>query len=156
MTGLRGVSHRTHSPLSPSLPPDSTRFSDIGWSVQKMVSWFYCCPASLVGRAGPRRPLADRSAKASSSQRRREPGVPSVPSTCSALPRNCTQCSFEVRATHSQTCNGTRSETVHSSGLFHRTEVAVEPGQGFFDEFVPGRDVVGFIHLQLLVARGRS
>ena len=40
--------------------------------------------------------------------------------------------------------------------LFHRAQVAVEPGQGFFDEFVPGRDVVGFIHLQLLVARGRS
>jgi len=43
---------------------------------------------------------------------------------------------------------------VHSSGLFHRTEVAVEPGQGFFDEFVPGRDVVGFIHFNCLSPAG--
>jgi hypothetical protein len=32
-----------------------------------------------------------------------------------------------------------------------RAQIAVEPGQGFLDGFVSGRDVVSFVQFQLLV-----
>ena len=41
-------------------------------------------------------------------------------------------------------------------GSLDRAQVAIEPGQSLFDEFISRWEVVGFIQFQLFVRGGRS
>ncbi len=47
--------------------------------------------------------------------------------------------------------SGSEARRTHCSVLFHRTQVSVEPGEGFLDELVPETDMVGFVQFELLV-----